>query len=107
MKKNDIKCFDCKEGVMLGVEEVIALKENIIDEWQILENLLYIEKKFKNFKQALDFVNRVAEVSELVNHHPDIEFGWGYCNLKLLTHKVNGLTKADFNLASEIDKIST
>ena len=61
--------------------------------------------KFKNFEQSLIFVNLVSNIAELENHHPDILFGWGYCNIKIFTHAIKGLAESDFILAAKIDKI--
>jgi len=61
--------------------------------------------KFKNFEQSLIFVNLVSNIAELENHHPDIFFGWGYCNIKIFTHAIKGLAESDFILAAKIDKI--
>lgn len=58
---------------------------------------------FKNFAEALAFVNRVAELAEKANHHPDIDIRWNKVALALSTHSEGGLTTADFALASEID----
>ena len=49
------------------------------------------------------FVNIVGEISENESHHPDISFGWGYANIKIYTHAVEGLSENDFILASKID----
>ena len=60
--------------------------------------------KFPNFAAALAFVNRVGAVAESEGHHPDISFGWGYAELKIYTHAIDGLTESDFILAAKIDK---
>ena len=64
------------------------------------------EFKFKNFKESQKFVNKVSEIAETENHHPDIIFGWGYCKIKIFTHAIKGLAESDFILASKIDKIN-
>jgi 4a-hydroxytetrahydrobiopterin dehydratase len=61
--------------------------------------------KFKNFKECLKFVNKIGYIAEEENHHPDINFGWGYCKVKIFTHAINGLAESDFILAAKIDKI--
>jgi 4a-hydroxytetrahydrobiopterin dehydratase len=67
--------------------------EHIVRDWQL-----------QNFKQAIEFVNQVAEVSEAANHHPDIiVHGYNKVRLSLTTHSANGLTEADFELAGKID----
>ena len=62
--------------------------------------------KFKNFKAALKFVNKVGGIAESEGHHPDVAFGWGRAEITLYTHAVSGLSENDFILAAKIDKIS-
>ena len=68
-----------------------------------------MEKKFnfKNFIESQKFVNRISEIAELENHHPDILFGWGYAKILITTHAIEGLSENDFILAAKIDKISS
>jgi 4a-hydroxytetrahydrobiopterin dehydratase len=64
------------------------------------------ELKFADFAGAIAFVNRVAEVAERANHHPDIlVHGWNNVRLRLCTHSQGGLTDADFALADEINRL--
>ena len=67
----------------------------------------YLKKNFKfnNFKESQNFVNKVGNIAEDENHHPDIYFGWGYCEVKIFTHAIKGLAESDFILAAKIDKI--
>ena len=65
-----------------------------------------IEKEWElaDFAEAMGFVDRVAEIAEAANHHPDILLhGWNKVRLTLSTHSQGGLTDADFKLASQID----
>ena len=62
--------------------------------------------KFKNFEDSLNFTNKVGEIAEQENHHPDITFGWGYCKIKIFTHAIKGLAESDFILAAKIDKLN-
>jgi 4a-hydroxytetrahydrobiopterin dehydratase len=65
------------------------------------------EWKLADFAAAIAFVNRVAELAESANHHPDIlVHGWNKVRLTLSTHSEGGLTDADFALAGEIDGLS-
>ncbi len=78
-----------------------------ISEWAQTNSSLHREWKFKNFRQALAFVNSVGVVAEELKHHPDIHFGWGYVKLTITTHDAgNQLTEKDFSLAQKIDAIS-
>ena len=56
---------------------------------------------------GLDFVNRVAAIAEEEGHHPDIELRWGAVNLKIFTHKIDGLTYSDFVLAAKCSDLLT
>jgi 4a-hydroxytetrahydrobiopterin dehydratase len=61
----------------------------------------------KNFKEALDFVNKIGNIAESANHHPDILIhDYNMVTLTLSTHKEGGLTEKDFKLAGEIDNLS-
>lgn len=74
--------------------------------WQVV-NEHHITRKFtfSNFKQALDFVNRVGALAEQQGHHPDILLTWGKAEITLWTHKVDGLTESDFIMAAKIDRL--
>jgi 4a-hydroxytetrahydrobiopterin dehydratase len=64
------------------------------------------ELEFKDFGQAMAFVNRVGDAAEAANHHPDIHLhGWNKVRLELSTHSEGGLTKADFEMAAQIDDL--
>jgi 4a-hydroxytetrahydrobiopterin dehydratase len=72
--------------------------------WRIVENH-HLEKEFTfpDFAEALAFVNRVGEVAEELDHHPDIYLAWGKVRVQTWTHTVNGLTGKDFDLADKIE----
>ncbi len=67
----------------------------------------HIEKecKFENFRQALDFTNKIGELAENQGHHHDIYLVWGKVKLSIWAHKVGGLTKSDFILAAKSDQL--
>jgi 4a-hydroxytetrahydrobiopterin dehydratase len=74
--------------------------------WEVVdEHHLKKESRFKNFREALDFVNRVGELAEEQAHHPDIAFGWGRVETVIFTHKIDGLTESDFILAAKVDRL--
>ena len=77
-----------------------------VPEWKVVkEHHLRRRYDFWNFRDALAFVRRVARVAESEGHHPDVCFGWGYCELTIYTHAVGGLTESDFILAAKIDRL--
>jgi 4a-hydroxytetrahydrobiopterin dehydratase len=73
--------------------------------WAIEENSIVKDEMFPDFKSALDYVNKVGEIAEKVNHHPSINLDYNHVHLNLTTHSEKGLTEKDFDLAEEIDKI--
>jgi 4a-hydroxytetrahydrobiopterin dehydratase len=98
-----------------GQGETSALKGEVLKQmlqhlgngWKILdEQKLEKEFKFPDFAQALQFVNRVGEVAEKENHHPDIYFTWGQARIQIWTHKIHGLTENDFILAAKINELT-
>ena len=61
---------------------------------------------FKNFKEAIVFINKVADLAESEGHHPDILLhGWNKVQLTLYTHSISGLSENDFIMAAKIDKL--
>ena len=67
----------------------------------------FLNKKFnfKNFLESQKFINEVSKISEDEGHHPDILFGWGYAEIKITTHAIEGLSENDFILAAKIDHL--
>jgi len=62
--------------------------------------------RFRNFREALAFVQQVGELAESEGHHPDISFGWGRATVSLSTKKIKGLHENDFIMASKIDRMA-
>jgi len=89
----------------LITDEALAASLKTLDGWVAEDNELRRQYKFENFGEALAFVNRVGEVAEEADHHPDICFGWGYANLVLTTHDRGGITDVDIALAQRIDSV--
>jgi 4a-hydroxytetrahydrobiopterin dehydratase len=99
-------CVPCRGGTPpLKGEELDDLWRQIPG-WEVVEeHHLRRRFRFKNFRQALDFVNRVGELAEQQGHHPDVGFGWGYAEVTVYTHKIDGLTESDFILAAKISEL--
>jgi 4a-hydroxytetrahydrobiopterin dehydratase len=97
-------CVPCHGGVpRLRGEEIESLLVELKN-WEVFEeHHLTKSYKFSNFADALKFVNRVGEIAEEEGHHPDINFGWGYADIKIYTHAIDGLSESDFILAAKID----
>ncbi len=86
-------------------DEEIEKAVNELDDWKVENKNLKKRFEFKNFAEALDFVNKAGAIAEEKDHHPDIAFGWGYAEFEITTHDAGGLTRNDFDLAKEIDSI--
>ena len=103
MKLTEKRCSEKGPESKLSENQIQRLLSEI-PSWSIKDNLLYKKYEFPNFKRALDFVNKVGDIAEKENHHPDICFGWGYAKINLTTHSVGGLSENDFILAAKIEK---
>ena len=101
------ECVPCKGGVPpLKGQELKRLASELGGGWQVPgEHQLEKEYRFKDFREALAFTNKVGELAEAQGHHPDIYLAWGKVKLTIWTHKINGLTESDFVLAAKADKL--
>lgn len=74
--------------------------------WELVGTVIEKNFKFQDFRQAIAFVNRVADIADAENHHPDIlVWSWNNVKIMLTTHSAGGLSQKDFDLAAKIDKI--
>lgn len=117
MDLSDKKCVPCEGGAKpLSREEVEEYLKQISSDWIIslfgkegerFGKNKKLEKKleFEDFKEAMDFVNKLAELAEQEGHHPDIEISYNKVELNITTHAIGGLSENDFILASKIDKL--
>ena len=71
--------------------------------WQRRGDEICKEFKFADFRQAMRFVNRVADAADAADHHPDIDIRYNRVAISLSTHSEGGITEKDFDLASKID----
>ena len=102
----DKTCVPCRGDVppLKGTELEEMIRQ--VPGWEAVdEHHLRREFRFRNFREALDFVNRVGELAEEQAHHPNIELGWGRVGLTIFTHKIDGLTQSDFILAAKVDRL--
>lgn len=102
-------CTPCRGGIPpLTREAAQALLSREAPDWELLDDGHRIERKFrfKNFREAFDFVRQVAALAEDEGHHPDIGFGWGYATVSLQTKKINGLHENDVIMAAKIARLA-
>lgn len=99
------ECIPCKGGTPpLKGDELRKLTEQLGHGWHVIdEHHLEKEFKFANFREALAFTNKVGELAEKVNHHPDFYLAWGKVKLTIWTHKIDGLTESDFIFAAKVE----
>ncbi len=102
------KCEPCEGGAKpFGSEEIETYMTYLKTPWEVSEDLKKIERKFKfkNFREAMKFVNKVAGLAESEGHHPDIFISYSRVTITSWTHSVGGLSVNDFILASKIELI--
>lgn len=100
-------CTPCQGGIPPLDRETAQRYLAQTPGWTLAEDASRIERKysFRDFRDALAFVDRVGALAESEGHHPDIAFGWGYATIVLYTHKIKGLHENDFILAAKIDAL--
>lgn len=105
---SDKKCIACENGDSNLLLSKNDIKKNLLEvvSWQVDTQLkeIFKEYTFKNFKEAISFVNTVATIAEEEGHHPDISIWYNRVRLSLTTHAVSGLTENDFIVAAKINK---
>ena len=106
MSLADNECIPCRGGVPpVESGKAQALLEQLDQGWTLnSEGHLEREYSFKNFAEALDFVNKVGAIAEEQGHHPDLHLAWGKCKVEIWTHKIQGLTESDFFFAAKADR---
>lgn len=109
MQLKNKHCKPCEGAVMpLSDQEEDSLLDQV-DSWDLYRSGSHrIQKQFvlNGFKKAIEFVEKVAQVAELEDHHPDIHIHYNKVVLQMTTHAINGLSENDFIVASKIDTIS-
>jgi 4a-hydroxytetrahydrobiopterin dehydratase len=106
MSLADKRCVPCRGGVPPLQGEDLEKFEAQIMNWQVVDgHHLWKSFAFPDFRTALEFVNRVGQEAEAEGHHPDLFLAWGKVDVKIWTHKIDGLTESDFILAAKIDRL--
>ena len=100
-------CVPCKGGVApLKGPDLGRLVGELGGGWQVIrDHHLEKEFKFKDFREALAFTNKVGDLAEAQGHHPDIYLAWGKVKLTIWTHKIDGLTESDFVFAAKAEQL--
>ena len=101
-------CTPCRGGIPPLTRDQAKLFQPQTPDW-LMDEAHRIERsfRFRNFREALTFVQEIGELAETEGHHPDISFGWGNATVSLQTKKIKGLHENDFIMATKIDRIYT
>ncbi len=100
-------CIPCRGGIPPLTEEKARDYAAATPAWALLEKGTRLVRRFefRDFRAAMEFVNRVADLAEQEGHHPDIAIHWNKVDLILWTHKIGGLHENDFILAAKVDRL--
>lgn len=104
------RCEACRaDAPKVSDEELAELMQQIPD-WQpvVIDGVLQLKREFafKNFKQAMAFSNRLADLAETEGHHPGILTEWGKVTVFWWSHSINGLHRNDFVMAAKTDTLA-
>ncbi|AUH72528.1 pterin-4-alpha-carbinolamine dehydratase [Legionella sainthelensi] len=101
-------CESCEGiGTALNAEQIKNLLPQLDKNWAVSSDNRSIKRSlsFKNFYETMAFVNALAWIANIENHHPDLEIGYNYCHVHFMTHALNGLSHNDFICAAKMDKL--
>jgi 4a-hydroxytetrahydrobiopterin dehydratase len=102
------KCVPCEGGVpALTRAEAEGLMRELHGDWKLAPDAKSLKRSlaFKDFHRTMSFVNALAHVANVEDHHPDLEIGYDYCRITYSTHAIGGLSQNDFICAAKIDRI--
>jgi 4a-hydroxytetrahydrobiopterin dehydratase len=100
------KCVPCEGGTPPLTEgQIKPLMAQVNGAWSLEEGKLVRQFKFRNFRDSMAFVNKVADLAESEGHHPDIYISYNRVRLTLFTHAIKGLSENDFIMAAKIDSL--
>ncbi|HVC31491.1 MAG TPA: 4a-hydroxytetrahydrobiopterin dehydratase [Steroidobacteraceae bacterium] len=101
-------CKPCEGGVApYSRHEAEQLMQQLAQGWVVSPDGPHLRRefKFRDFYRTMSFVNAVAHVANIEDHHPDLEVGYNYCRVQYTTHAIEGLSENDFICAAKIDAI--
>jgi 4a-hydroxytetrahydrobiopterin dehydratase len=102
------RCVPCEGGVApltrIAAEEVL---QRLDEDWQLSTDATHIQRdfRFRDFFRTMSFVNAVAHIANIEDHHPDLEVGYNHCRVRYMTHAIQGLSENDFICAAKIDAL--
>lgn len=105
----DRRCRPCEGGVPpLDATRAREYLAALDPAWSIDADGSGIRREFRfpDFYRTMSFVNAVAHLANVEDHHPDLEVGWGYCRMRWSTHAIRGLSENDFICAAKVDRLA-
>ena len=107
MKLTQKKCKPCEGGVpKLTEAEIKTFSRELRDPWEVVDDMKIVKDfQFRDYEATIEFVNRVADLSEEEGHHPVMHVFFSKVNIELWTHAILGLSENDFILAAKIDEL--
>jgi 4a-hydroxytetrahydrobiopterin dehydratase len=103
------RCKPCEGGVpALNRAEAEAQLRQLAGDWQLSADGKSLTRAFRfvDFFRTMSFVNALAHVANIEDHHPDLEVGYDYCRVRYTTHSIGGLSENDYICAAKIDLIA-
>ena len=97
----------CRDMPVLGAEVAAEMMAQLHEDWQVIDAGRKLQRRIvvKGFNAAHHCANLAAFLGEQQGHHPDISFGWNYCDVIFTTHVVGRLTQSDFICAARFDRL--
>jgi len=107
VKLSKRKCVPCEGDIPPLTEAEAAELNKELNDWTLVDGAQLLAKSFRfpDFKQTMEFVNKVAALAEEQRHHPDMNVSYGGVTIELMTHAIGGLSENDFILAAKVDEI--
>jgi 4a-hydroxytetrahydrobiopterin dehydratase len=102
------KCAPCKGDMPpLSAAEAAQLLAQIHGDWKLADDAKSLRRsyKFKDFYRTMSFVNAIAYIANVEDHHPDLEVGYDTCRVVFATHSIGGLSQNDFICAAKLDRL--
>ena len=102
------RCVPCEGGVApIDRSTAQAQMRQLDPAWQLSADGTSLSRsyRFRDFLRTMSFVNALAHVANIEDHHPDLEVGYDYCRVRYSTHAIGGLSENDFICAAKIDRL--
>lgn len=102
------KCEPCQGGTPpMAINEALKILASLNEAWS-LNSVGHLERTFllKNFAEAMKLATKLAAISDQEGHHPDLLVSYGKLRAEIWTHKIGGLSRADFVLAAKFDQVA-